>query len=88
MSSRIALMLNGLYAIARKKSELNHQEKELIKSAAQTLEQALRKVEEQKAQMTDLQERIAIMMEGNRIQPGDARQMDMRDYEYRDEIRR
>ena len=65
MSSRIALMLNGLYAIARKKSELNHQEKELIKSAAQTLEQALRKVEEQKAQMTDLQERIAIMLEGS-----------------------
>jgi len=65
MSSRIAMMLNGMYAIARKKSELNHQEKELIKTAAQTLEKALRKVEEQKAQMTDLQERIAIMLEGS-----------------------
>ena len=65
MSSRTAMMLNGLYAIARKKSELNHQEKQLIKSAAQMLELALRKIEEQKAQMTDLQERIAIMMEGS-----------------------
>lgn len=58
------MMLNGMYAIARKKSELNHQEKDLIKTAAQTLEKALRKVEEQNAQMVELQERIAIMLEG------------------------
>lgn len=65
MSSKTAMLLNGMYAVARKKSELNHQEKELVKTAAQMLEQALRKVEAQKAQMVELQERIAIMLEGS-----------------------
>lgn len=55
---------------------------------AALLREAAAWIEEMDRLLEDAQERIAIMMEGNRIQPGDARQMDMRDYEYRDEIRR
>lgn len=55
---------------------------------AALLREAAAWIEEMDRLLEDARERIAIMMEGNRIQPGDARQMDMRDYEYRDEIRR
>lgn len=37
-----AQLLNGMYAIARKKSALNHQEQQLIRTAAAILEKTLK----------------------------------------------
>ncbi len=65
MSNGTVQLLNGMYAIARKKTELNHQEKMLIRKAAQMLEMALKKIEQQKALMYDMEERIAIIRESN-----------------------
>lgn len=39
------------------------------------------------ALIEDMEERIDIMMEGNRITPGAAVQTEMNPYEYRDEMR-
>ena len=64
-------LLNGMYACARKKTALNHQEQQLIRSAAEILERSLKQVRQQRSRIReleerveDLEERVAIMEEG------------------------
>ena len=56
-------LLNAMYAVARKKTEMNHQERTLVRTAAGILERALKEIKRQRAVIEELEERIAIMEE-------------------------
>ena len=58
-------LLNGLYAVARKKTTLNRQEKLLVRMAAEVLEKALNEIGTLTAKAAELEEKLAIMEEGN-----------------------
>ena len=58
-------IINTLYAIARKKTALDPEDVAIIKLAAQMLELALKKIRDQRCQLDELEERIAIMLEGH-----------------------
>lgn len=63
--SRTNHLLNALWAVARKKSELNHQEREVVRAAARILELELRQNREYREKIAQLEEQLAIMQEGN-----------------------
>lgn len=66
-------LLNGMYAVARKKTELTHQDRDLIRAAAATLENTLRENEMMKARLYETEERLAIMMESNGLLKDDGK---------------
>jgi len=58
-------LLNGLYAVARKKSVLNRQEKLRVRVAAEVLEKSLNEIGRLTAKIAELEEQLAIRDEGN-----------------------
>lgn len=61
-------LLNAMYAAARKRTALDDEEKGMIRLAAQMLETALKNIQKQRCVIDELEEKIAIMLEGNGLE--------------------
>ena len=64
VNTKKARLLNAVYAIARTKRPLTEEEKALLRTAARMLERAMGIIKELRARSYDMEEQLAIMLEG------------------------